>query len=89
MLKFLKALTSRLNGRRPYKTKVVCESVINAGNETEPHFYGFTIYYKRFMLSKYRPVTDPNGNPMRYGTYVEAAAAAYMASITSLKFFNS
>lgn len=41
------------------------------------------------MLSKYRPVTDPNGNPMRYGTYVEAAAAAYMASITSLKFFNS
>lgn len=81
MLKFLKALTSRPNGRRPYKTKVVCEN-INAGN-------GFTLYYKRCILSKYRPVTDPNGNPMRYATYVEAAAAAYMASITSLKFFNS
>ena len=27
MLKFLKELTSKLDGKRPYKTKVVCESI--------------------------------------------------------------
>ena len=80
MLKFLKELTSKLDGKRPYKTKVVCES-INEGNR-------FTLYYKRFWFSKYRPVNDPNGNRLEYDTYVAAAAAAYMASITSLKFFN-
>lgn len=81
MLKFLKELGSKLDGKRPYKTKVVCENIEGENK--------FTLYYKRFALSKYRQVTDPNGEPMRYNSYVEAAAAAYMASITSLKFFNS
>ncbi len=81
MLKFLKELTERIQGKRPYKTKVVCES-IDEGNK-------FTLYYKRFRFSRYRHVTDPNGEPMRYATYLEAAAAAYMASITSMKFFNN
>lgn len=81
MLKFLSDLKLRLSKKRPYKTKVVCEN-IDKGNI-------FTLYYKRFALSKYRQVTDPNGEPMRYNSYVEAAAAAYMASITSLRFFNN
>jgi hypothetical protein len=81
MLKFLKELDEKLKGKRPYKTKVVCESIAE-GNR-------FTLYYKRFIFSKYRYVTDPNGEPMRYATYLEAAAAAYMASITSMRFFNN
>ena len=81
MLKLLKELTERIQGKRPYKTKVVCES-IDGENK-------FTLYYKRFRVSRYRYVTDSNGEPVRYNTYCEAAAAAYMASITSMKFFNN
>lgn len=81
MLKFLRELTLKFDERRPYKTKVVCEN-IDGENK-------FALYYKKYHLSKYRQVKDSNGNPMLYKTYVEAAAAAYMASITSLKFFNS
>ena len=80
MLKFLKELMSKLDGKRPYKTKVVCENIEGENK--------FTLYYKKFALSKYRQVMDPNGNPMLYETYLEAAAAAYMASITSLRFYN-
>lgn len=80
MLKFLKELKSKLDGKHPYKTKVVCENIKGENK--------FTLYYKRFALSKYRLVKDPNGNPMLYETYLEAAAAAYMASITSLRFYN-
>ena len=81
MLKFLKELVTKISEKRPYKTKVVCES-IDEGN-------GFTLYYKRFAFSRYKPVTDSNGDPVKYATYVEAAAAAYMASITSMRFFNN
>lgn len=81
MLKFLKELTERIQGKRPYKTKVVCESIDGESK--------FTLYYKRFRVSRYRYVIDCNGEPVRYDTYLEAAAAAYMASITSMKFFNN
>ena len=81
MLKFLRELASKFDERRPYKTKVVYKSIDGKSK--------FALYYKKFHLSKYRQVKDSNGNPMLYETYVEAAAAAYMASITSLKFFNS
>lgn len=80
MLKFLKELRSKIEGKRPYKTKVVCENIKGENK--------FALYYKRFALSKYRRVTDPTGSPMVYTTYLEAAAAAYMASITSLRFYN-
>ena len=81
MLKFLRELKLKFDEKRPYKTKVVCESIEGENK--------FALYYKKFCLSKYRQVKDLGGNPMLYDTYVEAAAAAYMASITSLKFFNS
>jgi hypothetical protein len=68
-----------VNGKKPYRVRVVCKADSR---------YRFILEYKRYWFSKWRNVVDIEGNTMEYETYVEAAAAAYMTSITSLKFFN-
>jgi hypothetical protein len=80
MTKLIDNILGTVEGK-PFKVKVVCKD-LNGENR-------FLLEYKRTRFSKWRTILNIDSTPVSYETYLEAAAGAYMASITSLKFFNN
>ena len=81
MAKFIDIILGTVEGK-PFKVKVVCKELVNNGNR-------FILEYKRTRFSKWRIMENEEGEPVSYETYLEAAAGAYIASITSLRFYNN
>lgn len=81
MTKLLNGILGCVDGK-PYKVKVICKDLVNSEQK-------FILEYKRTRFSKWRIMLKEDGTPVTYSAYLEAAAGAYIASITSLKFFNN
>lgn len=79
MTKIIDSILGSIEGK-PFKVKVVCR-IIKGENR-------FILEYKRTRFSRWKTLKNEEGKPVSYETYVEAAAGAYIASITSLKFYN-
>lgn len=79
MTKIIDSILGSIEGK-PFKVKVVCRLVEGENR--------FILEYKRTRFSRWRTLENKEGEPVSYETYVEAAAGAYIASITSLKFYN-
>lgn len=79
MAKIIDSILGSIEGK-PFKVKVVCR-IIEGENR-------FILEYKRTRFSRWRILENKEGKPVSYETYMEAAAGAYIASITSLKFYN-